>query len=210
MWSYRGAFCSHPLGPPFLDHLQSDLVGSLWTSLFWYAWANANLLWSLFAVSGSKACRREWRRLQCLDNCHFRPHVSIHFLTQAPISSLRMPSNLHTNHKVRLGIGTFKIFLPNWFQTGRYLIWPSFSPLLRIFTFVFPCSCLLGRNLAPLCPQTRYVCGRQRLIGLHPFSWRDFGTKLVSKVKNPPLGAENVPINKFSSRSKPVVEYHGS
>ena len=33
-WSALGAFASGPLGPSVLDHLVSDLIGSLWTYLF--------------------------------------------------------------------------------------------------------------------------------------------------------------------------------
>ena len=49
-------------------------------------------------------------------------HMSINFLTQAPISALRMSPVLSYIPKVRLGIVTFKIFPPDYFQTGRHLI----------------------------------------------------------------------------------------
>ena len=43
-WSAVGEFCSHPFGPPFLDHLRLDPLRSLQTNLFEYGERNAKLL----------------------------------------------------------------------------------------------------------------------------------------------------------------------
>ena len=135
-WSALGAFASRPLGHSVLDHLVSDLIGSLWTNLFWYFEAVANLLWSLLVVRLSRSYHKERRRCHYLQNRPFRPPMTVHFLTPGPLSALGMPSYTAMICKVRHVAVKLKIFGLNGVQACAFVIWLPFSPILTIFRHV--------------------------------------------------------------------------
>ena len=127
------AFASRPLGPSVLDHLRSDLVLSMYVGLSWYIGNNSNLLWSQLAVRLSKSYSKERRRCHYLQNRPFRPPMTVHFLAQAPLSALQMPSGPDLACQVRDGTVMFKILGLYGVQACAFAISLAVSPFGAIF-----------------------------------------------------------------------------
>ena len=132
-----GAFVSHPLEPSVLDYLWSDLVHSMYTDLLWYKTGNCNLPWSLLAVRLSKWYRKEWRRWRYLENLPFRLPMTVHFLPQASLPVLRMPSDLVPSNWLRPGSIKLKTAGFYWVQMYACSISLPISLFFTIFRLLF-------------------------------------------------------------------------